>query len=483
MQAMKERLLRGTAITCLCLLFSALIVRLAGQNVGMAVAGWQPDAAKSFDARPGLPPDSVSDAGIPAGLFGMNVMDPGNDPPLQIGTLGHPMPGWTWLETSKRVFNWTRFDRWVNLAQRHGLVDSNRVVNMVYTLGLTPAWAINDQRHCEEKFRLTQCTDPPDNIEDWREFVTALIQHYNGKTAPHIRYYELWNEATAFQFWTGRHEDLVKLAAVAYPIIHRDPYSVLLTPSAVGPAMSTDSRATGWMASYLRAGGSKYADGGTFHGYLGTRSVNPYPMPEQDRTPGCGAVAGAMCFGSILTQVRSYRRVFDENGLAGKPMFNTEGSWGVDPITDPDMQTAWLARYHLLQAGMAVEDNLQLISWFAWARPPEGKRSWGTIQSQTGAPTQAGLAYNQVHDWIVGAKMSVCSAAGTVWTCRLNRAGGYEALTVWDSAQSCSGGSCSTVPYSPDRRFTYSRNLAGEKMKISTPTVPIGAKPILLENK
>ena len=64
---------------------------------------------------------------------------------------------------------------------------------------------------------------------------------------------------------------------------------------------------------------------------------------------------------------------------------------------------------------------------------------------------------------------------------RLNRAGGYEALTVWDSAQSCSGGSCSTVPYSPDRRFTSSRNLAGEKKKISTPTVPIGAKPILLE--
>jgi hypothetical protein len=350
---------------------------------------------------------------------------------------------------------------------------------MVLTFGVTPGWAVTDRRHCEEKYRHTRCTDPPDNIEDWREFVTAVIQHYNGKIAPHIRYYELWNEASIPQYWTGRHQDLVNLAAVAYPIIHSDPNSVLLTPSPAG----TDSGSPGWMASYLRAGGSKYADGGTFHGYLARRSVNPYPMPEQDRTPGCGATRGAVCTGSILTRVRNYRRVFDENGLAGKPMYNTEGSWGPDPITDPDTQAAWLARYYLLQASVAVEDNLQLISWFCWGCPHPGKPNWGTLQSDTGALTQPGLAYNQVHDWIVGSKMSACSSAATVWTCRLNRAGGYEALAVWDSAQSCGGGACSTIPYSPDRRFTRYRVLTGEKLQISTATVPIGAKPTLLENK
>jgi hypothetical protein len=480
MQAMKERLLRGTAITCLCLLFSALIVRLAGQNAGIAVAVGQPGAAQSVDARPG---ETVSNAGIPAALFGMNVIHPDNYPPLQIGTLGHPLLGWIWIEDSKRVFNWRRIDRFVDMAERHGLVDANRVVNMVLAFGGTPAWAVTDRRHCEEKYHVTQCTDPPDNIEDWREFITAVIQHYNGKTAPHIRYYELWNEAAIPQYWTGRPEDLVKLAAVAYPIIHSDPYSVLLTPSPAGPAETTDSRSTRWMASYLRVGGSKYADGGAIHGYLGTRHVNPYPMPEQDRTPGCGASPDALCYGSILTQVRNYRRVFDENGLAGKPMYNTEGSWGVGPITDPDMQTAWLARYYLLQASVAVENNLKLISWYNWGRPIEGGPSWGNIENETGAPTQAGFAYNQVHDWIVGSKMSACSAAGTVWTCRLNRAGGYEALAVWDSAQSCGGGACSTIPYSPDHRFTRYRVLTGEKVQISTTTVPIGAKPILLESK
>src|SRR5262249_12269895 len=218
-------------------------------------------------------------------------------------------------------FNWRRMDQLVDMAERHGLVGANRVVNMVLTFGVTPGWAVTDRRHCEEKYRHTHCTDPPDNIEDWREFVTAVIQHYNGKAAPHIRYYELWNEASTSQYWTGRHQDLVNLAAVAYPIIHSDPYSVLLTPSPAG----TDSGSPGWMSSYLRAGGSKYADGGTFHGYLARRSVKPYPMPDQDRTPGCGATHGAVCTGSILTQVRNYRQVFDENGLAGKPMYNTEG--------------------------------------------------------------------------------------------------------------------------------------------------------------
>src|SRR5215472_11564466 len=107
---MKKRLLRGSAIAGPCLLFLALLVRLACPNVGIAAPGWQPGTAQPGDARLGVRPDFVSDTGIPAGLFGMNVIDPDNYPPLQIGTLGHPMLGWIWIETSKRVFIWKRID-------------------------------------------------------------------------------------------------------------------------------------------------------------------------------------------------------------------------------------------------------------------------------------------------------------------------------------------------------------------------------------
>lgn len=473
-----EKVLVRTVL-CFCLACSAVAAHLVR---GMPAVNIQRKAAEPSEVKPDSDVHAISN-GIPASFFAMNISEVDDYPPLPFGTLGHPATlAWSWAEPSRRNFKWTVFDHFVEAARNHGLVDTNGVVNIVLTLGLTPGWAVSEQRNCSTNFALRQCTDPPDNIEDWREFITALVEHYNGKNAPHIKYYELWNEVTG-NLWKGRPEDLVKLAAVAYPIIHRDPYSLVLTPSAVGAATSTDSHATGWMASYLRAGGSKYADGGTFHGYLGTRAVVPFPMPEQDQTPGCGAARNAFCAGSIVTQVRTYRKVFDENGLAGKPMFNTEGSWGPDTVSDPDIQAAWLARYYLLQASLASEDNLQFISWFSWGRPRGDRKPWGQLETDRGAPNQAGLAYKQVREWILGSRMAPCTAKGTVWSCSLTRAGGYEALAVWDTSQSCTGGSCNTIAYSPDHRFIVFRSLSGENTKISGGSVRIGAKPILLENR
>jgi hypothetical protein len=474
---MRSVLLRSALV--FCLVGYPLVERLVPSAPAMRMQGGKPEAP---DAKQDSGANSISN-GIPPSFFAMNVSEAEDYPSLPFGTLGHPAAlAWARGEPSKRNFRWNIFDGFVEAARSHGLVDSNGVVNVVLTLGLTPGWAVSEQRNCTANFGLSQCAAPPDNIEDWREFVTALVEHYNGKTAPHIKYYELWNEVTG-NYWKGSPEDLVKLAAVAYPIIHSDPYSLLLAPSAMGVATSTDSHATAWIASYLRAGGSKYADGGTFHGYLGTRLVVPFPMPEQDQTPGCGATRWALCAGSILTQIRSYRKVFDENGLAGKPMFNTEGSWGPDTISDPDLQAAWLARYYLLQASVAGEDNLQFISWFSWGRPRGDRKPWGQVETDRGAPNQAGFAYEQVRDWILGARIVPCAAKDSVWTCSLTRAGGYEALAVWDADLSCGGGSCSTTAYSPDRRFTVMRNLNGEKVKITGGSVRIGAKPLLLENK
>jgi hypothetical protein len=471
---MKRVLVRS--VLGFCLVGYALVAHL------VPGAPAQRSKAEASEAKADSRANPVSN-GIPASFFGMNVSEADDYPSLPVGTLGHPAAlVWSRGELSKGNFRWTIFDGFVEAARSHGLVDSNGVVNIILTLGLTPGWAVSEQRNCSANFGLRQCTAPPDNIQDWTDFITALMNHYNGVNAPHIKYYELWNEVTG-NYWKGSPEDLVKLAAAAYPIIHRDPYSLLLAPSAMGIATSPDSHSTSWMASYLRAGGSKYADGGTFHGYLGTRVVVPFPMPEQDQTPGCGATRNAFCAGSILTQVRNYRKVFDENGLAGKPMFNTEGSWGVDTVSDPDMQVAWLARYYLLQAGVASEDNLQLISWFSWGRPRGERTPWGQVETDRGTPNQAGLAYVQVRDWILGARMVPCEANGSVWSCSLTRVGGYEALAVWDTAQSCAGGSCSTIAYSPDHRFIVSRSLNGERLKIGGGSVRIGAKPILLENR
>ncbi|MGA9100127.1 MAG: hypothetical protein WB392_14480 [Methanotrichaceae archaeon] len=414
---------------------------------------------------------------IPPSFFAMTTVNISDYPKLTFGTLAHPEIGaWAWIERSKGTYDFTIFDKYVNAAKAHGLVDANNTVNMAITLGTTPPWAAADARSCTMVKGIPRCTSGPADIQDWKNFVTAVVNHYNGVTMPHIRYYELWNEMNINLFWTGTQADMVNLAKAAYPIVHTDPYSMLLTPSVAGPVGDlTKNSGTTWMANYLDAGGAKYADGGAFHGYIGQQSgVNPFPMPDENSTSRCTEFT--TCYGSIATKTNMMRQVFDQHGLAGKPMFDTEGSWGDGTVTDPDTQASWLAQWYLLQAGLRSRDNLQIAAWFTWGDP--ATFHWGTIETNAGEPTEAGIAFNQVYNWLVGATINQpCSESSDgIWTCSLTRPGGYRGLVVW-SAQG-------TKSYMPESGFVDYRDLSGNTTMIvkGIPAV-IGAKPILLETK
>jgi hypothetical protein len=291
---------------------------------------------------------------------------------------------------------------------------------------------------------------------------------------PHVRYYELWNEMNIDLFWTGTQTEMLNLAKAAYPIVRADSHSMLLTPSVAGPVGNlTKVSGTTWMASYLDAGGAQYADGGAFHGYIAEQNgVTQFPMPDEDSTPGCKEFT--TCYGSIVTKATMMRQVFDQHGLAGKPMFDTEGSWGNDTVKDPDTQVAWLARWYLLQAGLRSTQNLQMVAWFTWGDPKTFH--WGTIETDAGAPTPAGIAFNQVYSWLVGAAINepCASSADGTWTCTITRSRGYGALAIWNAQGAKS--------YTPRAMYVDYRDLAGNIVKI-TPGAPVmlGAKPILLE--
>ena len=396
------------------------------------------------------PPPGGNSGGLAASFFGMTIGDAASYPPsnVPIGAIGHPTRlAWGNIEVSKGSFQWSFYDTFVGRAFNHG-------VPFMMTFGSTPSWALADQSSCTGPI----CTAPPDNIQDWIDFVTAVVNHYNGVQAPHIKYYELWDEANQSTFWTGTQAQLVSLAQAAYPIIHQDAASLLLTPSVTGNL----SVANTWMQGYLQAGGNKYADGGTFHGYLSPNGTSPYPFPEDNTSS----------YGDIVTRANTFRATFDANGLAGKPMFDSEGSWGQSNITDPDQQAAWLARWYILQAGAGVS----AAYWFSWGDSNLGGTSgqqWGAIANPDGTPNQAGIAYGQVYDWLVGATISPCArAADDTWTCALSRSGGYQGQIVWNHS--------TTQSYQAPAQFKRSRDLAGNVATISG-AVSIGSKPILSE--
>ena len=84
----------------------------------------------------------------------------------------------------------------------------------------------------------------------------------------------------------------------------------------------------------------------------------------------------------------------------------------------------------------------------------------------------------QVYNWLVNAGIpQPCAGAPSgVWTCTLEKPGGYKALVVWDVH---GGGS-----YAPPAGYRRYSDLAGNAIVIEAGTkVTIGAKPILLEKR
>lgn len=415
--------------------------------------------------------------GVPGPFFGMHINFPSTPWPNESFTglrMWDDASSWALVNTAQGTYDWTSVDSWLQQAQAHG-------ADVLYDLARTPSWAQcpNNAAPCGTGTTQTcaysvvsgeggpgQCYPPSDlNIDGtgtnqiWIQWVTDLATHSVSSSTAHIKYYEIWNEPNEPSFWQGSQSQLLRMAQDAQCIIQGkncsslstysktgiDPSAMLVTPAFTNTAGQDVSTAVG---SYLTAGGGQYADVIAFHGYLGQQP------PE--------AIA------SVASNVTTAAA-----GQSSKPIFNTEGSWGVNnPITDPDRQVSWLSRYVLLQ----VSAGISRFYWYSW--DVDGVNLWN---KNTGTTTPAGVAYGEITKWVTGATFSGCTQQSTVWSCGFTRSGGYQAVAMWDTAQSCSNGSCTTATYSVPSQYTQYLDLAGNTNPISGGNVSVGIKPILLE--
>jgi hypothetical protein len=376
---------------------------------------------------------------IPASFFGMSVINPSIWPSSSFGAFGKAGETiWPYLEPAKGIFNWTRLDSFVANAKGHGL-------SLFWTNHHVPPWAAADSSTCTAPQGVPMCTSSVANISDWDEFCTALVQRYKGQ----IKMYELWNEPDQPAF-TGTLAEMVELTQHLYNAVRaNDPNALVASPSAISVS---------WLISYFAAGGPRGVDVLGTHGYLEEAGNEPEALPQKKAT--------------------AWHPMMLEYGLANKPIWDTESSWGQDVRADlsPSAEAAFLARDYLLHWSVGIT----AFYWYEW-----DSSIWGTLWNSN-VVNQAGLAYNQVYQWMVGATMpEPCASQGTVYTCSLTRANGYRALAVWDSGRTCTlAGGCPTSNYTAPASFVRYRDLAGDVTSIqSGQVVLIGARPILLENQ
>jgi hypothetical protein len=355
---------------------------------------------------------------------------------------------WSDLNIAPGVYDWSNFDTWMSTTQANGQ-------NVLFTVYNTPAWASsNPTAVCAAA--TGGCYPPLDLNADgtgtnqhFKDFVSALITHAG---AGKIKYLEIWNEPNITTEWMGTYAQLVRMAKDAYTVAKAlDPNILISSPPETGDGKN--SLYMNWLGNFLAAGGGQYIDTIDFHGYA-------YQTAED-----------------LAVRINNLRAITTIYGQQGKPVFDTEGSWGVfSKMTDPDQQAAFLGRQYLLQ----IASQINRFYFFGWDYGNTGD----LYNTSSGKLTLAGIAYQQIYQWMQGATPTApCKASGTVWTCNFTRPNGYQAMAVWNSSQTCLNTLCTTLQFTVPIGYIQYRDLSGTLKTVTGSQIPLGLKPILFENK
>ncbi len=372
---------------------------------------------------------------------------------------------WYEVNPSEGNYDWTMMDLWLAKAKEHH-------DHVLYTLGFTPGWA-SSNRHDNSCIGGPGVCDPPNDLnadgtgpdQHWKDYVTAVATHSKNSNTAHIEAWELWDEPWAPWEWAGTIPQIVRMSKDAYNIIKSiDPNAIVLTPSFDW----------GWklplnyMASFFAQGGGQYSDAISLHGYVFDPG-GKHGEPE-----------------NLVKYYPDFYNVLKSYNQNHKPIWDTEASWGSNiksHFSDPDLQAGWVARFFLLHRSASIAR----LFWFEWNSTSEYAPLWKPNPKDHRLPgtlLKPGKAYGEVANWLNGTHMpSKCSSTGAVWQCSLTGGGGYEAQAIWNTSKSCSNGNCKTVNYKVGSQFVNYRNLDGKTTPIKNNTVPIGYKPILVQNQ
>jgi hypothetical protein len=383
----------------------------------------------------------VAQTAIPATQFGMhdnNYMYGSPYPAVKFGSFRlwdlAGMTRWRDLETSRGGYNWTNLDNFIALLNSRGVTD------VVYTFGYTPSWAG------------PSATLPPTNNQDFIDFVTALATRYKGK----IKHYETWNEPYSPTFWTGSMSQLAQLQKDVFSTVKAIDSSATVHTPVLG-ASSTPGDCSNSSASY--GTGAFFAANGTSNFDVVDLHLYPYPLSSGPAPETVGVmIANAKC------SMNSY-------GINNKPIWNTEFSWSINSyLPSSTDQVAFVGRSHLYFWSQGIARSY----WYAYDNQSEGT----LVNTSTGALTPAGVAYQQVNNWMTGATMtSNCALSTSIWTCGLTLANGHPALTVWLNGFKSS----TTQSYTPPTKYDVYHDLAGNTVSVNG-SVAIGERPIMFED-
>ncbi len=322
---------------------------------------------------------------------------------------------WNELEVAPGVFDWSLLDSYVRAAQLHH-------TQLTLVLAMTPS------------FYGPAASLPPTRIDDYRRFVTTVMQRYRSFEGRRgIAAYQVWNEGNVPGFWTGTPHQLALLTRAVWQV-HRqvDPGATIVAPS-FAVRLGSQRR---WLSAYAsqRIGGRPVAR------FYDVDALSLYPKATYGER--IGGPEDAIHLLAVARQRLARAGVPQDT-----PLWATEINYGVDggpvaatPISER-RQVANVIRTYVLGAAHGVSR----MFWYRYDWKPLSAANGGgtlgnTLLSVPGTPTEltpAGAAVRTAERWLHGRLVArsgqrpcATDRRGT-YRCVVRHAGGVRTI-LWN---------------------------------------------------
>jgi hypothetical protein len=241
---------------------------------------------------------------------------------------------WEEIEPHRKgEYDWAKYDRIVDLADQYGM-------EIIARLDRPPDWT---RQHNRFKTR------PPDNLEDYGDFVFAFTERYAGR----IRHVQVWNEPNLAAEWGFERVDAkayAQMLAVAYRRAKEaDPdIAVLSAPLAItleDASMRGNHNDLVFLEEMYQAGAGDDFD---------ILSANAFGL---DRPPEDPPSEDLLNFRRVELQ----REIMVRYGDSAKPIWINEYGWNAAPAS--------FAKEHLTWERVSIAEQAEYtVRGIAWAR-------------------------------------------------------------------------------------------------------------------
>jgi hypothetical protein len=212
---------------------------------------------------------------------------------------------WREVEPTRDQFHWAVTDQFVAGAEYYSL-------DVVVRLDQHPAWASQVD---------LALNAPPDDLQDYYNFVYRVAERYRGR----VKAYIIWNEPNLAIEWGGRRPDaaaFTELLKEGYQAVKAADPEALVVSAGLAPTNNNDTTAIDdrlFLEAMYRAGAGAYFDVLGAHAY----SFGQAPQaPESDREH------------PTFRRLVALREIMIAHGDADKPVWITEMGWTVEPPAD-----------------------------------------------------------------------------------------------------------------------------------------------------